>query len=246
MAYRDADVIATLLTAEQGRVSALARGARKSSRRFGGGLQPCCRLHVELGASRSGLGRLAQSRIAEGFDRILGDLRKMTMAGRAMEVVRSVTVENEPDRRVFDTTLQFLRALDSAPAAWPSLLSAFALRLLALGGFTPELRGCASCGKPCPASRPAYFDALRGGIVCRSCGGGALLITSETRRRIANCLEADWVPEAGWAPGDNDAVDELIVRFTGAHLGKPLRLEGSDEAIRQAVERAHRENPGSE
>nr|MDQ2647496.1 DNA repair protein RecO [Myxococcota bacterium] len=51
--YGDADLIVTLLTLSLGRVSALARGARKSRRRFGGALEPFFTLSVTLEERRS-------------------------------------------------------------------------------------------------------------------------------------------------------------------------------------------------
>jgi len=198
-------------------------------------------MRVELGASRSGLGRLAQSQIVEGFDGILSDLRKMSLAGVGMEIVRSLTVENEPDAEIFQASLGLLRALDEAPAAWSCFLPAFALRLLALGGLSPELIACASCGKPCPPERSAYFDALRGGIVCRSCGGGSLLIAGPVRDRIMASLGEQWIPNEIWPEEDTEAIQQLVVRFTSSQLGKPIRLGGADLAIREAVRRAHQD-----
>ena len=46
--YRDADLVLSLFTEQLGQVSALARAARKSQRRFGGSLEPFHTLHLEL------------------------------------------------------------------------------------------------------------------------------------------------------------------------------------------------------
>ena len=46
--YAESDLVLSLFTVELGRISALARGARKSRRRFGGVLEPMHTLEVTL------------------------------------------------------------------------------------------------------------------------------------------------------------------------------------------------------
>ena len=48
----------------------------------------------------------------------------------------------------------------------------FEIRALHLLGFMGAVDACAVCGLPWPGgSRPAYFNPLAGGLVCRECNG---------------------------------------------------------------------------
>ena len=89
VAYGESDLVVTLLTEELGRVSALARGARASQKRFGGSLEPMHTLRVRLDdRPRAELSVLRESSIDVPRTRLAIDLDKMQAAGRALGWVR--------------------------------------------------------------------------------------------------------------------------------------------------------------
>jgi len=239
--YRDADKIVTLLTADSGRISALARGARRSQKRFGGALQPYCLIRVEVGVGRGTLDRLAQATVSRPFVGILSSLRKMALAGSAMEVIRRATPENEADPRTFETAVELLEQLEGADDALPAYLHAFTLRFLAVTGLAPSLDECCGCGKRCADGQAGYFDVSRGGVICRACGGGALLLSGPGRAAIRAALERDWWPHHPWSDVVTRSVGQLVHQFAAVHLGRPLEMvdfvDRVDSAVVQATAR---------
>ena len=154
--YRDADRIVTLLTRDSGKRSAVARGARRSRKRFGGGLEPCCVVRVELGPSRGELWTLSRAAPLRVFPALVADLRKIALAGACLGFVREVTVVGEPVPALFDAIVRLFERLSEGPASG-ALLVAFEAHALGALGHAPLLDRCGRCGRapaPPPSSTP--------------------------------------------------------------------------------------------
>ena len=95
--YGEADRVVTLLTRERGKVSAFARGARASRRRFGGALEPFTLLTAEAreraGSDLLGLDAVA---VVRGFPALRGDLARIACAAYAAELTRELVRDHEP------------------------------------------------------------------------------------------------------------------------------------------------------
>jgi recombinational DNA repair protein (RecF pathway) len=83
-----------------------------------------------------------------------------------------------------------------SPGPFPALVCSFLLKAASFLGFRPELRRCLICRRPIESSRPAYFDAGRGGIICPRCAGERRDMTalSDRGRRGQSAEDSDRVP----------------------------------------------------
>ena len=180
--FREADRMLTLLTPNQGRVSAVARAARSSRRRFAGALEPFSVVEMTLSAGRQGLYRLQEAQVIEAFPTLLGDFSRMEQAGRCLDVARSFAVENASDPELFNETRQLLAAMDLRPTTRLALVRlCFQMRVLDLAGLGPELRHCGMCGRRPSESQPAMFDPSLGHLICRSCGRASIVLSADAR-----------------------------------------------------------------
>jgi DNA repair protein RecO (recombination protein O) len=218
--YGEADRVVTLLTAEHGKVALLARGARRSRRRFAGALEPYVLFRAEVGAGRGELGRLAQAQVVRPFVRILGSLRKMLLAGAGLELLRDAVPPREPDPRVFEVAVGLLEALDGDAEAREELLLAFQARLMALVGFSPGLDTCARCGRRAAGGQAARFDPARGAVVCRGCGGGPILLSGDARARLQSCIGRGWADQPPWSERQRAQVRAALDALITRHLGR--------------------------
>ncbi|HET9932165.1 MAG TPA: DNA repair protein RecO, partial [Polyangiaceae bacterium] len=98
----EADLVVTLFTRALGRVSALARGARKSQKRFGGALEPFFTLRVRLEERpHSELFILAEARVSRARLGMLSDLTRLEVAGRALGWIRKAAPPRTPEPETF-------------------------------------------------------------------------------------------------------------------------------------------------
>ena len=86
--FGESDLVVTLLSWADGKVSALAKGARKSQKRFGGALEPFQTLSVALEERRGDLWSLQRAEVQRPRVRLLGRLEAVTAAGEALRWTR--------------------------------------------------------------------------------------------------------------------------------------------------------------
>lgn len=220
--YRDSDRIVTLLTEDYGKIAALARGARKSQRRFGGALQPYVLMNAHFRPGRGELAHLERVSVDRSFHGILRSLEAIGAAGAALAVIRERVPEHEPERAVFDATVRFLTALDAGAPPEESLLS-LQIRALALLGFSPTLECCVHCGKTPASGRAASFDAARGGIVCRDCGGARLVLSAASLRRWVAIQGSSELPSKPWPDREREEIHDALAELDASHATVTVR-----------------------
>ena len=113
----EADRIITLLTRQNGRVRAVAKGVRRTKSRFGGRLEPFTHVDVLIHPGRS-LDVIQQAEVIRAYGKPLATDYPRYTAGTAMlETAEKFTpVEKEPAIRQFLLLIGGLRALGAADA----------------------------------------------------------------------------------------------------------------------------------
>lgn len=220
------DRIVRLLVASEGRVSALARGARGSRRRFGGVLDPGNRVTALLRSGQTDLWHLEEATL-RGPVPPREDLARTALGLYGCETVSDFS-EAHPEPRLYGQ-LETLLSLAATPSWRPgsAARNAFEAKVLTFAGFTPVLLACTRCGEAL-ADR-VRFDPAAGGAVHRDCGGGedvpaALLHALERLRRtpLADLSAAGSL--ATWSGLSLPAGSGwLLARFAEYHLGRALR-----------------------
>lgn len=220
--YRDADRIVTLFTSDLGKVSAIARSAKSSKRRFAGALEPYCVIRVELEPSRGELMTLKRAEVVRIFEGVLADLGRMEAAGAALALVREAA--RVPDSALFVAAVQYLTLLEHAADEQRAALLAFAMRALALSGMAPRLSACGRSGVPVPPEKAAYFDPALGAVVSRRYGGGPFLLDADTRAQLIAAQTEGWlqVARVTWEPSALNGARCALAAFIAAQLSAEL------------------------
>jgi DNA repair protein RecO (recombination protein O) len=166
----EADRIVSIMTRENGKVRAVAKGVRKPSSRFGARLEPTCHLSLQLYRGRGDLDTVTQVETIDRFATLRDDLDRWARGSAMLEAVEQVSLEREPNERLFEMLVRALRTLTANDS--PLVVAGFFLKLLALEGFEPVVDMCVACGDPGPL---VAFDVGEGGTVCTSCRRGTAL-----------------------------------------------------------------------
>lgn len=225
MDYGDSDRVVTLLTPLHGKIALMARGARRSRRRFSSALEPFALLEIALVPGRgTALGTLVEAQATRVFARLLGDLGRMGAAGAALELVRETVPEHEAEPSVYAATAAAIEALDVEDVEPLALLTCFHARLMALVGFAPRLDACGVCGKEPGVGQSSLFDPLEGQLVCRACGGATHRLAADARERLTRALGTEWVAaaRAPWSRRSLAPAYRAIRAFAEHRLGRAL------------------------
>ncbi|MFW5966609.1 MAG: DNA repair protein RecO [Persicimonas sp.] len=185
--YGEKDLIVTVLGRDTGKFSAIAKAARASKKRFGGGLQPmrCLELRYSHKSGRD-LAFLREIDVLEDYAGLEGDFERITVGSYATELVREVCREGDAEPPLFDLLRAFYRRLaeaDAAVLALESVLHDFELSLLELHGALPSLHACFRCGKAAETLDKLRCIRSGQGLLCNRCrraGEAAGVIDPET------------------------------------------------------------------
>lgn len=183
----ESDVVVELYTTRWGRIHAVAKGGRRSKRRFVNKLEPFSYLRLLLTGRGRGLMHLQEADFVRPFFHITDDLRKVLYAFHALELVRMMTPLWDPHPEVMGLLVRFLSLVDQGRAR-EEHLRLLELRLLSLMGYRPRFDRCLVCGARCDGG---IFLFAKGGVVCRGCGGTeaeGVALSGETLRVLGQAL----------------------------------------------------------
>ncbi len=167
----ESDLVVTLFTLEHGKVRCVAKGARKSKRRFMNALEPSTFLHAVVRESaRSTLFFLENATVKNVFESLRTDYISFVMASLVMELVDLWCRQNQQEKQIYDLLLWYLTSLDDTEAPRQKMLLTliFKTRLLDACGHFPPLRVCVRCKKDI-GSRQATYQPATGQLLCGAC-----------------------------------------------------------------------------
>ena len=171
---------------------------------------------------RGELAHLERVTVDMSFLNILRDLEAIGAAGAALAVIRERLPEHEPEKEAFDIAVRFLTALDRGAPPQEALLTLH-VQILNVLGFAPTLDRCVACGKSPPVGRAASFDASRGGIVCRACGGGRLVLSASALRLWMTAQSMSGFPDEPWPDGERDQIRDALSSLDAQHATASVR-----------------------
>ncbi len=162
----EADLLVTLFSREAGKVRAVAKGARRSTARLVGHVEPLTVTRLALSRGRS-LDVISQAETLENFTSLKTNLTAVTRGLQVAELVDGFGPEASPNEPLYQLALATLAAIGQSPDDELPLLH-FQLHLLAVSGLMPELFNCVECRREIEPDRHRY-SADGGGVFCPEC-----------------------------------------------------------------------------
>ena len=213
VAYGEADWIVTFFSRDHGRMSGMAKAARKSIKRFGSGLEPGAIAQVTFTSHpRSDLVRLEESSVVVSTTKIMGSLERIEAMSKAVRLALSFLRDHHSAVDKFDLLENYLTLVGQTdPQA--AMRYSFELKWLKYAGYEPMLASCVSCG--CAEEGDAGFSFHGGGMVCRDCGQAqqsAYPLPRQMREAIANLLTSPL--EVATATDSESSIAALLERYT--------------------------------
>ncbi len=184
--YGEADRILHLYTPNHGRMSAIAKGARRSRSRFGARLEPFFHVRAVLHQGRSDLLTVTGVDTVAAHGGLRDHAATLDCAARACDAVTRLFETSDPHPEVFALLSNELALLESDLAhARAGNGLAFRLKLLLAAGIVPQLAACTLCGE---TEHLGAFSGAAGGVVCNSCEAAAFGLDEESYRFLVGAL----------------------------------------------------------
>ena len=169
--YGDYDLIITLMTREHGKISIIAKNAKKSVKRFSGILELFSVLQVVGKKGRGKLPFLQEATLSLPFYSIRENIKKTAYASYFAEIINTWVEDKSPQKQLYDLLQHVLDALDRDVMPEEELSILFQMRFLMQAGLSPNLTGCCLCQTLIddqPDQR-TIVNLEKGGILCQKC-----------------------------------------------------------------------------
>ncbi len=167
--FGETDLLVTFFTPEKGQLKGVAKGARKSRKRFVNCLDVFCLVNLEYGLKRQGaLYFLHSGRLLDGYAGLRADFSSMAVASYMIELTEVLFPPRVADGEIFELLKASFEALARGEAG-EKVQVLFESRAMALGGYGINVEQCTMCKRPYTGQGMAAFKRERGAIACLGC-----------------------------------------------------------------------------
>ncbi len=221
----------TFFTEADGPLTAVAKAARRSRKRFGGGLQKYFLLDVVWTEAPKRMPILTSVSILASFWDIVANWERVRYADYLLELVSSLFPQSGLQSKAFAFLLAGFRSL-SAGESPVSVGRKAEAAFIALGGWGPDLSACRGCGRA--ESRSFHFVVSEGRLYCGACTGRAGNLLSLGAVRTWRALQASSPATVSRIRIPESVLEELqavIPRYLMWNFGGPFRSLGGDPTV---------------
>lgn len=161
----DFDKMLTMLTPGLGKISCVAKGARRPKSSLLAGTQFLCFGEYVMYKGQEHY-TINSCDTIEIFYNLRTDLDKLKYAVNITKIIQDVTNENENSYKILQLYLNTLYMLSETDKNPDFILSIFKIKLLCFLGFKPRIDECTYCGSK---EHLRYFSIRDNGVKCDEC-----------------------------------------------------------------------------
>lgn len=187
VSYKDADVMLTILTECDGKISAAARGVRRKNSKLSAGIQFLAYSEFTL-YENAGRYTVNEAEPVELFFGIRNDIEKLALASYFAEVLNIAADAETVNPELLRLGLNSLYALSGARFDSRVIKAGFEMKIAALSGYAPNISYCSSCGS---IPEAPLFDIINGAIYCLKCCDMQHPIDNSTYDALLHILNCD-------------------------------------------------------
>ncbi len=232
--YGDYDYIITFMTPSHGKISAIAKNAKKSIKRFSGVLELFYELDIVVRKGRK-ISFLEEASIEKSFPGIRSDIIKTAYASFWNEIIVQWLEEGAFQEKVYKLLDYVLTELDAGKKTPEEQSIFFQMKFLDIVGFSPELQKCGVCNTDVEAIKETrlVFDIKNGWLMCENCkrnmaGMNAEKVIPLSKGTVKQLLwlqnsEADRVQRVKFSELASIEGLRFLESFLPYHLEKELR-----------------------
>jgi len=229
--YGESDKIVTFFTQDFGKVKGIAKGARRSKKRFQNALDLFSHLQL-IFFDREGMGlvRVEGCDIQNSFPKIREHLRKIFYGDYFLELVNEMAGEREAHPEAFHLLLSFLMDLEKVEPQ-EDRLRMFEIRMLSVFGYRPNMSRCGFCRRGWEDLKEVplvFFSLEKGALVCEGCSrswNNLIPLSLGTARLIEKVSQMDLtkIHRLKFTSQALCESREVLPKFITYQLGKELK-----------------------
>lgn len=244
--YGDHDFIISFLTESRGKISVIAKNAKKSVKRFTGALDlfSLNKIHcVYPQKNKDALIILSQAALEDGFIHIRSNIMKTAYASFWVEIIHFWLEEKKEQTDIFNLLKMSIQALDKGTISDEVLNLHFQIKVMTLSGFSPGIEHCDVCNKNIDriSQKSIQFDFKAGRILCHDCQRKRLkygMVVSKGTIKQLFWLNNNDIRRAERIKVSDVAIKEgtrLLEAFIPFHMGREFKSTQFIKKVRQKI-----------
>jgi DNA repair protein RecO (recombination protein O) len=229
---READLIVSFFTRDQGKLRGVARRARRPKSAFGAGLERLSQVRLAYYQRETReLVNLDSCELIRSQFNLISDYAAGVALDFIAEICEHLLPPEESNEKFFRLVAavldSFHESRERQRAVWRGA-TYFSLWAVRLSGWLPAMDACLACGSVLEPTDRASFSHARTGLVCEHCrratGGGSWELSAQSRALAAEMLRkpVSQIPESGWPVETAADLRRFLVQQIETHVERRL------------------------
>lgn len=236
--FKDSDKLLSIFTEKQGKVTAIAKGVKKTKSSLRACVQPFCHsfLHFNQGQN---MDLITQAKLLDFYGNSRQDLERALHCYYLMELLDKSLQERLPLPGLYKTLVNVLEAVNEQGLN-PLYIRYFESQLLVELGYKPVLKQCVICGQK-PAER-FYFSLHEGGIICSACisageYSSTLSLSGETIGLLGLLIQGgiQALSRVKVSPAGLKQLELLLEKYLEYHLDRKFKLKNTIRVLKKTI-----------
>ncbi len=233
---RESDGLLTIFSEKEGKITAVAKGIKKTRSSLRACVQPFC--HSMLFYHRGkDMDLITQGRILDFYGNSREDINRTLYSMYLMELLDKSLMERVPLTELYETLIRVLELLNENGLNL-TLVRYFESRLLVSLGYKPVINRCVRCGEQRITN--FEFSLAEGGLVCGSCSQPGQMLLSLRGESVAlirlfseGSLQA--VQRVKASPLAMQQVEIFLEKYLEYHLERRFKLKNTIRWLKQVI-----------
>lgn len=228
--WSETSLIGSLYTRDFGKISVVAKGARRLKSPFEAALDllSVCRV-VFIEKSGDSLHVLTEAKLGRRFRMVNSQLLRLYCAYYVVELLEKMTDEHDPLSELFDLAQDTIRRFEQVELEPRATVLRFEIQLLRLIGQLPSLRRCVQCGNIVEAVGWITYGLVSTGVLCPSCTAGVgqtMRIPVTVRDYVETFTGDDWqsIPLTIYTDSHRSIIRTMMNKTLTCMLDQRLKL----------------------
>jgi len=227
--FSETSLVATMFSRDFGKISGLAKGARRPKSAFEGALDLLAVVRIVfIHKSSDVLDLFTEGKLERRFRAANRDLSRLHAGYYVAELLNELTDEGDPYPELYDAADTALSAIDGDGMVAKEILR-FELTALTHLGHLPTFHECAGCGEPTPIAERMTFGHLAGGVLCNRCQSGQRQVAEVSGKVIEILRTYSDLNYVGWeneefSSGAFGEMRGLVNHYLTNLIGKRLKM----------------------
>jgi len=226
--FQETSSIVKLFTKEQGKISVIAKGARRLKSALRGYLEPLNHIEaIYYYKITRDIQTLSKVDLLQSFFSNTLDIECNIYGTAVLEVIDKVVYDHQYDNKIFNLAVQILKNIDLHADQCRILFADFLLALADILGYKLDPSVCSQCKTRLTT---AIYNPGSGRLVCRDCGryNSSTHKLSEREIQLLNDLSRcnlDTGVNLSVEPSVANRITQLLIKYLSYHLDYPLNLK---------------------